>query len=120
MEFQTSDQDDRLEALRELLAEIANGIRVAQESLSESENMANTAYVVADSLGRLGWLADQGCVVAGEEYPPCLGDARAWLRVPLMAEDAVFKASEPRAEGRRPGGRKASIDAGASAADKPA
>ena len=54
MEFPTSAEDDRLEALRELLAEIANGIRVAQESLGESENLANTAYVVADSLGRLG------------------------------------------------------------------
>jgi hypothetical protein len=120
MDSQTPDEDDRLEALRELLAEIANGIRVAQESLSESENLSNTAYVVADSLGRLGWLADQGCVVAGDDFPPCLGDARAWLRIPLMAEDAVFMASDPRTEARRQRSRQASIDAGAPAAGKPA
>ena len=120
MDSKTSDEDDRLEALRELLAEIANGIRVAQESLSESENLANTAYVVADSLGRLGWLADQGCVVAGEDFPPCLGDARAWLRIPLMAEDAVLRASEPKTEGRRPGSGRAAMDAGAPSAGEPA
>jgi len=69
----------RLEALRELLVEIASGIRNVQEALVESEDLANTSYLVTHTLGRLGWMADQGCVIAGAESPPVVGDVQAWL-----------------------------------------
>jgi hypothetical protein len=76
----------RLEALGGLLAEIASGIRTAQDALLESEGSGNTAALVVDSLGRLGWMADQGCAVASDEYPPIVGDAHAWLRSPPPQE----------------------------------
>lgn len=73
---------ERLEALGTVLAEIASGIRCAQEALIESEQSAGTAYLVAQALGRLGWMADQGCVLAGTAFPPVVGDAYAWLLIP--------------------------------------
>jgi hypothetical protein len=72
----------RLEALRELLEEIACGIRNAQEGLLESENPGTTVSLVVDTLGRLGWMADQGCVIAGQPAAPVVGGAHAWLRTP--------------------------------------
>jgi hypothetical protein len=72
----------RLEALGEVLEEIASGIRNAQQVLVETEDLVNTAYLVAHTLGRRGWMADQGCVVAGAELPPAVGDAHAWLLIP--------------------------------------
>jgi hypothetical protein len=79
-------KSQRLEALGGLLAEIASGIRTAQDALVESEGSGNTVALVVDSLGRLGWMADQGCAVASDEYPPVVGDAHAWLRSPPLQE----------------------------------
>ena len=103
MTSETSTEAERLESIRELLSEIANGIRIAQESLFESENLANTAYLLTHSLGRLGWLADQGCVVAGEDFPPVLGNERAWFKSPMETEEGRLGASTRPAKGTRPG-----------------
>ncbi len=73
---------ERLEALRDELTEIASGIRSAQWAFLDSSDMANTAYLVACTLGRLGWMTDQACVLAGDEVPPVVGDAEAWMRHP--------------------------------------
>ena len=83
-------KSQRLEALGGLLAEIASGIRTAQDALLESEGSGNTVALVVDSLGRLGWMADQGCAVASDEYAPVVGDAHAWLRSPPL-QDGIAK-----------------------------
>lgn len=77
----------RLEVLCKLLAEIASGIRTAQDALLERQDSGSTVALVIDSLGRLGWMADQGCAVAGDAYAPIVGDAHAWLRSPQLLED---------------------------------
>ena len=69
----------RLSALHDHLAEIAAGIRAAQMALIGSAEIADTAYLVSSTLGRLGWMADQGCVMAGADVPPVVGDATAWM-----------------------------------------
>ncbi|MFG6412714.1 hypothetical protein ACG02S_02260 [Roseateles sp. DC23W] len=75
----------RLEILRELLTEIASGIRDAQQGLLETAATGNSGSLIANSLARLGWMADQGCVVAGDDSPPVVGDAFAWLMCPQLA-----------------------------------
>ncbi len=76
----------RLEALRILLAEVSCGIRNAQQGLLEHEESSNNIYLVADVLGRLGWLVERGCVVAGYESPPVVGSADAWMLSPYLRE----------------------------------
>lgn len=69
----------RLSALHDHLAEIATGLRAAQMALIGSSPNDDTAYLVSSTLGRLGWMADQGCVLAGADEPPVVGDATAWI-----------------------------------------
>jgi len=74
----------RLEALHTLLTEIAFGLRNAREGILDSEGSANTVHLVADFLSQLGWMADQGCAIAGDTCPQVVGDAHAWLLSPYL------------------------------------
>ena len=76
----------RLDILSELLSDIACSIRNAQQELADEDCSANRIQLVADVLGRLGWLAGQGCVVANDVFYPVVGDAHAWMLRPALLE----------------------------------
>jgi hypothetical protein len=46
----------------------------------------NVAYLVADALDRIGWIADQATVVAGSTHPKVGGDADGWLLNGMLAD----------------------------------
>jgi len=71
----------RLEIIRELLLEVVPGIRTVQDALQGSEE-TSVSYMAVAALGRLGWIAEQGCVIAGYEFAPVVGSADAWLLGP--------------------------------------
>jgi hypothetical protein len=81
----------RLEVLSELFAEAASGIRTVQDALQESEEQRNTTYMAVAALGRLGWIAEQGCLIAGYEWTPVVGGPDAWL---LGFKNALSKLSK--------------------------
>lgn len=84
----------RLEALRDLNLEVATGLNAAIEILREfgaNGGNSNTLFMVADSLARIGWLADRAAGIADgsdgrADNLPILGSADAWLLGSLTAE----------------------------------
>ncbi len=79
-------KSQRLDILGELLVEIACGLRNVQQALTDEDYTANTLALVVDVLGRLGWLADQGCVVVRDTYSPVVGDAHDWMLRPELLD----------------------------------
>lgn len=69
----------RIEIICELLAEVVPGIRAIQGALTESEDQSNLVSLAVAALGRLGWIAEQSCVIAGYALAPVVGPADAWL-----------------------------------------
>jgi hypothetical protein len=69
----------RLACLERLCTNLAGGINTARNALREGAEDTNIAFLVADALDRLGWMADQAAVVAGSEIPPVVGDADSWI-----------------------------------------
>jgi hypothetical protein len=75
--------------LATLCQRIAGDINVARVVLRDGAENADTAYLVADVLDRIGWMADQASVVAGAKYPVVCGDADGWMLDGLLAQEAA-------------------------------
>lgn len=80
LEPKRSQESKRLELLGRMCSNMAMTIANAREVLRDNAESADTAYLVADVLDRVGWIADQATVVAGtEKYPMTCGDADGWM-----------------------------------------
>lgn len=83
-----SNEAQRLEALRLLCSEMASGISSIRTILRGNAEDASAAYLAADALDRIGWMADQATVLAGEDAPLHGGDAFGWLLC-CSTQDAI-------------------------------
>ncbi|HEX7687917.1 MAG TPA: hypothetical protein VF453_09430 [Burkholderiaceae bacterium] len=80
------DAQARLAAAQQIFGRLANGILTATSVLRDNSEDANAAHLAADALERLGWMADQGSVLAGEPRPPVNGEADEWMLGGLMRQ----------------------------------
>jgi len=69
----------RLECLQRLCSQIATSINCARRVLRSNSDDAEAAYLVADALDRLGWMADRATAVAGSGGVLVGGDADGWV-----------------------------------------
>lgn len=79
----TEGHDDaprRLEVLLDLSGQIATSVNMARCVLKDNAEDASAAYLVADVLGRVGWLVDQVSLIAGGTCGnQANGDAFDWM-----------------------------------------
>lgn len=69
----------RLHCLQAMCTSIAEDILTARNALQGNAEDSDVAYLVADALGRVGWMAEQASVVAGSTRCGIGGDAAGWM-----------------------------------------
>lgn len=74
----------RLAICREVCSDLASQIATAQDLLLNRAEDPNVAHVIAESMGRWGWMAERAAVLAGRPGALIKGDADAWLLPPLV------------------------------------
>ena len=68
----------RLEVIRDLLEQVVPGIRTIQCALEEADESSNLVYIAVAALGRLGWITEHTCLIAGFDGGSIVGTADYW------------------------------------------
>lgn len=75
----TSTAEQRVAALQDICNQIAHGIHSARTVLRNNAEDPEVANLVADSLDRLGWMADKATQIAEPRTVLVAGDIQNWV-----------------------------------------
>jgi len=81
-----TDNPEPLAVLREMLREVASALHIARQALDEGVDSINTASLVCNELGRIGWMVERALQAAGEEKPLLVGSAEGWMLADRVQE----------------------------------
>ena len=85
MSFEGLSEVQRLAALASMLGEIVSDVHAARQTLFDDQQLSDQAYVTAQLLGKVGWMAERAATLAGETTS-IYGGADDWLLSPRTQE----------------------------------
>jgi hypothetical protein len=86
MATETVSANLRLQALERLCGDISSAIHRARHVLRENAEDPEAAYLVADALDRVGWMADKAVKLTGFATEATVSGAEEWMFGPVLNE----------------------------------